>query len=263
MNAIIWRIYRNILPKSLRLRIHYFRRHSDYVILHKTVLEYAEDNLYTLNAAPFLRDERSRQAYALGAATESWHGLSIRWRVHVACWAGQHCARLSGDFVECGVNRGGLARAIIDYTDFEKLDKKFYLVDTFSGLVPEHLSDSELKKGLLDLFSYYQQNSEEHVKRTFATFGNVQIIKGAVPEILSMIPTQKVAFVSLDMNCTMPEIKAAEYFWDRLVPGGVILLDDYAQKLHSEQQIAFDHFAKCHGVDVLTLPTGQGLIIKV
>jgi hypothetical protein len=64
------------------------------------------------------------------------------------------------------------------------------------------------------------------------------------------------------MNCVIPEIKAAEYFWDRMMSGGMILLDDYGWHGFEEQKKGFDKFAMERGVQVLTLPTGQGLIIK-
>jgi O-methyltransferase len=44
--------------------------------------------------------------------------------------------------------------------------------------------------------------------------------------------------------------------------GGLMILDDYGNTLHCEQQKAFDHFARNRGVPVLALPTGQGLIFK-
>lgn len=72
----------------------------------------------------------------------------------------------------------------------------------------------------------------------------------------------RVCYLSLDMNCAAPEIAAAEYFWDKLVPGAVIVLDDYGWQKHDEQQPAFDRFAREKGVMVLLLPTGQGLIFK-
>jgi hypothetical protein len=42
------------------------------------------------------------------------------------------------------------------------------------------------------------------------------------------------------MNNTTPEIAAAERFWDRLVPGGIIVLDDYGWRKQINQKIAFD-----------------------
>ena len=39
-----------------------------------------------------------------------------------------------GDFVECGVNKGFLSSAIMEYLDWNSLDRGFYLLDTFAGL---------------------------------------------------------------------------------------------------------------------------------
>ena len=56
---------------------------------------------------------------------------------------------------------------------------------------------------------------------------------------------------------------AAEHFWPRLVSGAVIVLDDYGYSDdYLRQKRAFDAFAGKNGVQVLLLPTGQGLIFK-
>jgi len=253
---------RSIAPKGLRQRLRGLLRNRVYTVLLNCELQYAEDNLYTANTAPFLADERFRRAYAAGEATNSWSGLSIRWRVYIACWAAERAAALPGDFIEFGVNRGGLARSIVEYLDFNKTGKKFLLVDTFSGLVTRYLSDTERARGLENIYAYYKSNSILEVRRTFAAFRTVELVEGVVPDILPQIEVDTIAYATLDMNCTLPEIRAAEFLWDRLVCGGVLLLDDYGQKLHSEQQVAFDAFATARGVSVLCLPTGQGLILK-
>ena len=64
------------------------------------------------------------------------------------------------------------------------------------------------------------------------------------------------------MNAVMPEIAALDFFWDKISKGGVILLDDYGFKEHLAQKETQDVWAKNHGVAILSLPTGQGLIIK-
>jgi hypothetical protein len=66
----------------------------------------------------------------------------------------------------------------------------------------------------------------------------------------------------LDMNCAPPEVAALEYFWDRLSPGAVILLDDYAQSTFIAQKIALDEATSRKDVKILTLPTGQGFFLK-
>jgi hypothetical protein len=53
-----------------------------------------------------------------------------------------------------------------------------------------------------------------------------------------------------------------EFFWDRLTPGAVVLLDDYSYFGHDCQREAIDSAAMARGAKILSLPTGQGLIIR-
>jgi hypothetical protein len=64
------------------------------------------------------------------------------------------------------------------------------------------------------------------------------------------------------MNIANPEVAAMEFFWEKLVPGAVVLLDDYGFQDYCEQQQALDEFALSKGVSIATLPTGQGLLLK-
>ena len=64
------------------------------------------------------------------------------------------------------------------------------------------------------------------------------------------------------MNNATPEIAAVNHFWDKLQPGAPVLLDDYGFVRYEVQKQAFDAWAAEHGVEILALPTGQGLIIK-
>jgi hypothetical protein len=73
---------------------------------------------------------------------------------------------------------------------------------------------------------------------------------------------KKTRTARLDMNCTLPERAALEYFWDRLSPGAIVLFDDYAYFGNDSLADAIDSAALSLGTAVLSLPTGQGLIIK-
>ena len=137
--------------------------------------------------------------------------------------------------------------------------KKFYLLDTFCGLSGTLISDEEEAIGRK---SGGYEECYEDVRKTFKDFSNVQIIKGIIPDTLIEVKAEKIVFLSIDMNCAAPEIAAAEYFWERIVRGGIILLDDYNYCGYEPQMKAFDEFAFKRGVRVLALPTGQGLIIK-
>jgi len=221
---------------------------------------YNEDGFVTSHYAGFIAEERFAAAYAAGLATGSWPHGDLRWRAHVICWAAARAVELEGDFVECGVNRGGFALTAMKYVGFESLGRTFFLLDTFEGLVAAQLSAAEKHAGLRG--GGYEP-CYEAVVRTFAPYGSsVRIIRGMVPETLRLANAERVAFLSIDMNAREPEIAAAEHFWDRLVPGAAMILDDYGWRKHVSQRIAFDEFARRRGVPLLVLPTGQGLILK-
>jgi hypothetical protein len=219
---------------------------------------YNQANLITFCNADALREPRFREAYRLGRATDSWSGFEVEWRAYVLCWAAAHGARLEGDFVECGVNRGGYSRAVMHYVDFNALPgRKFYLLDTYCGFPAEHRAAA----ASCDLENY--RECYEAVKATFAPFPGAVVVRGKVPDTLAEVKADKVCYLSIDMNCAEPEIAAAEFFWDRLVSGAAVVLDDYgAGEWYLRQKEAFDRFARQRGVEVLSLPTGQGLILK-
>ncbi|OGJ87120.1 MAG: hypothetical protein A2268_15075 [Candidatus Raymondbacteria bacterium RifOxyA12_full_50_37] len=222
---------------------------------------YNEDGFATWDqSADFMTDGKFLNAYKVGKKTGSWIRYSeIHWRAYIVCWAANHTSHLEGDFVECGVNRGGYARAILEYVGPNLNGKRFWLLDTFEGIPGEQISKEEA--GFGRKAGGYSECFEA-VNATFKPFSNVQIVRGRVPETLSQVQSEKVCYLSIDMNITEPEIAAAEFFWDKLVSGAIIVLDDYNFAWHLPQRRAFDEFAVKHGVKVLALPTGQGLIFK-
>lgn len=221
---------------------------------------YDQDGLATRHNCDFMRDEAFVRAYSAGEDLNSWFGGRVHWRIHTLFWAAQRAMRLEGDLVECGVHRGGYSRAIIEFVDLGNVpDKKFYLLDTFTGLSEKLVSDEEKRHGVL---SYPYENDYESVVEAFKDFSNVVIIKGEIPSTLEMVRSEKVSLLSIDLNCAEPEIAAAEFYWDRLVSGAAMILDDYGWEKHIVQKKAFDRFAEHRGVPILSLPTGQGLILK-
>jgi O-methyltransferase len=222
-------------------------------------LTYNQDGLATCHNSDFMTDPRFREAYERGKATGSWGKNDIQWRVFIACWVANRAVSLAGDFVECGVNRGGSAIGVMHYIDFLKLDRKFYLLDTFCGLGEKYITKEERQLGITP--GGYEE-CYDFVQAIFRDFPNVEIVRGSVPDTLPLVKAEKVAYLHIDMNCVEPEIAAAEYFWDKLVNGAVIVLDDYGWSRHIFQKRAFDQFAQHRGVQVLPLPTGQGLIFK-
>lgn len=222
---------------------------------------YQADGLLTEHAADFLFDPRFLQAYDAGKATGSWWDHDLQWRAHVVCWAAQQALALNGDFVECGVHRGGYARMIVQYLDFDRhAPRRMHLIDTYCG-VPERFSNALDPAMRADLEARYEE-CHEAVCATFAAFANVTVVRGIVPDVLPTLDIKHVAFLSIDLNSAEPSVEALRHFWPILAPGAIVVLDDYGFRHFADQKPALDSAAVQLGAAILSLPTGQGLIIR-
>lgn len=213
----------------------------------------------------FMRDPLFLRAYQRGI--NSNHGLGepgtvdihIEYRIAVCCWAAWHCKHLDGDFVECGTNTGIMSLAICDYINFNETGKDFYLFDTYQGIPPEQIMENEGHA--------HQQNARyrdcyDIARQNFAPYPRAKLVRGRVPDTLAQHQIGKVCYLMLDMNITIPERAALEFFWDKIVPGGIVLFDDYGWAGYEAQKDAHDEFARSKGLQIFNLPTSQGMLIK-
>jgi hypothetical protein len=143
---------------------------------------------------------------------------------------------------------------------------KFFLYDSFEGFSTEYsdASDYPLNPGFLAFANtHYQVDGMfEYVRDRFAPFANVQVVKGFLPGALSLACPERIGFLHMDLNSPRAEVAVLEQLFDKVVPGGVIIFDDYGWKLFEKQKEAEDIFMKACGYEVLELPTGQGLVVK-
>jgi hypothetical protein len=221
---------------------------------------YSRDGLCSVHNSSALRDPRFLRAYARGVQAAGYD-YRWEWRVHMALWVAEAAVKLPGDFVECGVARGFLSSAVMTYVDWGALDKTYYLLDTFDGLDPRYVTEDERRQGRLERSNQYHTPVDE-VRRNFSEWPRVEIVVGPVPETLGAIRSEQIAYLHLDMNCAPPEVAALHCLWPRLVPGAIVLLDDYANRGFESQQQAMDEAVQRYGVHVCSLPTGQGMILK-
>lgn len=226
------------------------------------MVTYNQDGLITMHNTEALRADRFLAAYGAAKATGSWSGpygqVDIQWRAHVVCWVGCQASQLPGDFVECGVDRGGTAVLLLEYLGREAFrNRGFYLYDTFQGLDPARSSAQELEQT-----EGHYPDCYEDVSRRFADRSCVYVIRGSLPSTLNEHSPERVAYLHIDLNAAEPERLTLEFFWDRLVPGAMVLFDDYGWVACAAQKKAIDEVLRVRGVMALTLPTGQGLAMK-
>ncbi|MCK7581381.1 MAG: hypothetical protein MZV65_40950 [Chromatiales bacterium] len=66
----------------------------------------------------------------------------------------------------------------------------------------------------------------------------------------------------MDLNQAPAEIGALQQIIPVLAPGAVIILDDYGWWGYRQQKEAEDPLFAEYGLEVLELPTGQGLVLN-
>jgi O-methyltransferase len=208
---------------------------------------FAGDNLIAFGRnLGFLEDKPFRKAWETHAQSVSERG--ILWRTHVVTWAARQAVRLDGDFIECGCYKGTTARIVADVVDLSA--RSFYLYDLFEHdasmvhhAMPEHGPD---------LF--------EATKARFPE-SNIHVIRGFVPESFEQGVPDRIAFAHIDMNNAPAEIAALDAIEHRLMPGAMIVLDDFGAIPYRPQHVAETQWFAERGRFVLELPTSQGLVI--
>lgn len=123
---------------------------AGYVLFNTRSREYyARDSLFTANNDHFLNEPAFQAAYARGVKASGGFDPQMEWRVHIALWAARIAIRIPGDFVECGVNAGFMSSAIMQRLDWRRVEKRFHLIDTFSGPVLAQYSRGDSDRALL------------------------------------------------------------------------------------------------------------------
>lgn len=228
---------------------------------------YSADYLaVALKTLDFMKDPKFDAAWQKSAesAQKGYDKVpDIRWRIHMALWAARHGLNLEGDFVECGVYTGFLSLAIAHYTEFQNVDKTFWLYDTWEGIPLEQVADDEKAHAAgFNNAVYHKFDIFAHMQEAFAPFPNCKLVRGMLPDTLKDGP-EKIAYLSIDLNHMNAEKLVIEALWPKLVSGAIVVIDDYGWMGHEKQRKMWDEFAAAHGTSIGNLPTGQGLLIKI
>lgn len=214
---------------------------------------FAADNLITWNRnLSFLREP-----FFLNQLTDDADlnliEKSTVWRRYQLLYFAQFATRAEGDFLELGCYTGLTASQVAQRIDFAGLGKRYYLYDLFHW----NPGDEHTR-----LEAHANDQMYEDVLRRFAGYPFVQVIKGSVPESFAQGFPETIAFAHIDMNHPVAEAGALSQVLPRLSRGGAIVFDDYGWWSYSAQKAALDPIVASHGLEILELPTGQGLLLK-
>lgn len=165
----------------------------------------------------------------------------------IGCYKGLSAYIAAAAFRECG----------------KKLD--FHVCDSFEGLSEPTADDAARgNEPAVKIKAGTYACSEADVRRHLAAFDNFKFHKGWIPAPFESLTNERFCYVHLDVDLTEPSRHSLEFFWPRLNPGGVIVIDDYGALAYPGSRRAVDaFFAGRRDVFLVDCPAGNALAIKL
>lgn len=165
---------------------------------------------------------------------------------------------IPGELAECGCYQGASAFFMASVDESTTI----HLFDSFEGLSEPTKNDNVnspeqniWKKGSLS-------TTEKTIRNNLKQLNNIKIYKGWIPNRFNEVDNISFKLVHIDVDLYQPTIDSLEFFYPRLVPGGVIVMDDYGFLTCPGAYKAASYFIKKINERIIHLPTGQGIILK-
>ena len=144
------------------------------------------------------------------------------WLQHYSRYINSHLRDVKGSLAEVGVFRGYFSKRINKFFP----NRTLYLFDTFTGFDSNDLQIEAEKKFSNRPAGFFGNTSVEYVLSVLPHPEKAIIKKGFFPEIAKGVNDDFI-FVNLDVDLYKPTLAGLEFFYPKMVCGGVILIHDY------------------------------------
>lgn len=151
-------------------------------------------------------------------------------------------AKIPGDFVECGVWRGG-SSMVIAYTllEMKVTDRKIWLYDTFTGMSQPGDEDIDYNNNTSAIDTWEKTQKEDFSEWCLATINDVQknmdltgypennlvFVKGKVEDTIPRQIPQNIALLRLDTDWYESTKHELDFLYPLVSSKGILILDDY------------------------------------
>ena len=164
-----------------------------------------------------------------------------------------------GDVAECGTYKGASAFFLARHIQHATLNKKLLLFDSFEGLSqPELIDQSYWKEG--DLISHF--NDVWNALTPLGPTSFVELYKGWIPTRFAEVADRRFCFVHIDVDLYRPTLDSIAFFYPRMSPEGVILLDDYGFSSCTGVTQAVDEFMADKPEPIINLASGGAFLVR-
>lgn len=173
---------------------------------------------------------------------------------------------LPGDIVECGVFQGTgalyWARMLQVFNPLSR--RKVIGFDTFEGYPDTMKGKQDIKTSEAFIIeTQYNENTPAQIMETANALGlaqRIELVKGdatkTIKEYVAKNGGFRAALVNLDFDIYEPTRAALECLYEVVVPGGVIVLDEYAVHEWGGESRAVDEFFKEKNITLKSFPWG-------
>ena len=158
-------------------------------------------------------------------------------------------SRLDAAIAELGVYQGSSAQIICE----AKGERPLFLFDTFSGLPEPGEGETRIsKKGQFP-------SDLVRVRALLDGYRNVNFYPGVFPQSAAGIDGVRFSMVHLDADLYSSTLAGLEFFYPRMIPGGIIIGHDYS--VLPGVMKAFTEFLSERPEAVIELPSTQAMIV--
>ncbi|MCC6574755.1 MAG: class I SAM-dependent methyltransferase [Planctomycetes bacterium] len=184
---------------------------------------------------------------------------------------------IPGDIVECGVWKGGSMMVITrTLLNLKVRDRRLHLFDTFEGMSTPTKSDVSIEgHDAIRMFaetkledregSEWCRSQLDDVRAAVESTGypkdKITYVKGKVEDTLPAAAPKRIALLRLDTDWYESTLAEMDHLFTRLVPGGVLIIDDYLYWRGARQ--AVDEYIKREKVRIFLSPVDGGAVIGV
>lgn len=135
--------------------------------------------------------------------------------------------KIPGDIVECGVFNGGTAAILSCFSTHSRLKRTLWLFDSFKGMPQITENDDPEAKTYVGQVVGDLRKVRLVLKLVDADMDHVRIMKGWFHETFPKANISKIALLHIDADWYESVRLCLEKFYEDVVPGGFIVIDDY------------------------------------
>jgi O-methyltransferase len=177
------------------------------------------------------------------------------------CWYLTAFARqalnLDGSILEAGTYKGGTALLLRQEIERADVARKFYILDSFEGMLKTDAVRDRHKVGDLS------DTSLEAVRRVVGAAPFIDYRKGWIPETFAGLEAERFAFLHIDVDLYRSILDCCEFLYPRLQPGGFMVFDDYGFANNPGARRSVDEYFADKPEVPIVLASGQAVICKL